>query len=181
MLRDRGLPHRSPEWQRRTKRGQTLVEVVIAVAIATAVVTALALASSNAIRNAQFSKNQSRATKLAQEAIEVLRSYRDRYGFDALRRCKTNTVADGTPEYLTITNVNVPGSFNTGAACYFERVSLAQQVDNYLRQVEVTTPDNNTVYVKVWVSWVDAQGNHGKFYSEPGGSALETQFTRWKY
>ena len=58
--------------------GQTLMELVVVIAVSTIVIGALVFATIASLRNVQFSKNQSQATKLAQEAIERLRASRDR-------------------------------------------------------------------------------------------------------
>lgn len=152
-------------------RGQTLVEVVVAVAIATVVITALALASTNSIRNAQFSKNQSQATKFAQESLEHLRAYRDRYGFDALRKCVTPP-----GNYLEIQTIDVPPTFDTKTSCYFTAKSSGQKFETiYTRFVEVTEQNRDTLNVSAWVDWADAQGAHRM------GSQVKTTFTRWKF
>ena len=151
-----------------SQSGQALVEVVIAVAIATAVITALALASTNSIRNAQFSKNQSQGTKLSQEAVEYLRSYRDRYGFDALRKCTTPA-----SNYLILSQLDIPSNYNT-ATCYWSVAASGQVLGLYARYVQVTETDADTLSVSVWVDWTDSQGTHTK------GSKLETVLTRWR-
>ena len=51
--------------------GQTLVEVVLAVAVASLILVGLTRATTEALRNAQFAKNQSLATQYAQEAMEI--------------------------------------------------------------------------------------------------------------
>lgn len=58
--------------------GQSLVELVVVVAAMVIVVGALTFATIASLRNAQFSKNQAQATKLAQEGIERVRTGRDR-------------------------------------------------------------------------------------------------------
>lgn len=60
------------------EKGQSLIELVVVVAAMVIVVGALTFATIASLRNAQFSKNQAQATKLAQEAIERVRAGRDR-------------------------------------------------------------------------------------------------------
>ena len=60
------------------EKGQTLLELIVVVAVSVIVVGALVFATIASLRNASFSKNQSLATKLAQEGIEKVRSARDR-------------------------------------------------------------------------------------------------------
>ncbi len=62
---------------RANQKGQTLLEVIIVMAIAVIIIGALVFAIVAALRNAQFSKNQTQATKLAQEGIELVRTGRD--------------------------------------------------------------------------------------------------------
>lgn len=55
-----------------------MLEAVIAIAAAVIIAGALVFATIATLRNAQFAKNQTQATKLAQEAIEKVRDIRDR-------------------------------------------------------------------------------------------------------
>lgn len=59
-------------------RGQTLLELVVVIGVSVLIVGALVFATISSLRNAQFSKNQTQATKLAQERIERVRAGRDR-------------------------------------------------------------------------------------------------------
>ena len=61
-----------------SEKGQTLIELIIVIAVVVVVMGALTFATIASIRNAQFSKNQAQATKLAQEGIEKVRTARDR-------------------------------------------------------------------------------------------------------
>ena len=58
--------------------GQTLLELIIVVSVSVIIIGALVFATISSLRNAQFSKNQSQATKLAQAGIEQVRIGRDR-------------------------------------------------------------------------------------------------------
>jgi len=58
--------------------GQTLLELIVVVSVSVIVIGALVFATIASLRNAQFSKNQLQATKLAQEGIERVRIGRDR-------------------------------------------------------------------------------------------------------
>ncbi len=61
-----------------TQIGQGLLELVVVLGVSVIVISALTYATIISLRNAQFANNQSQATKLAQEAIERVRSARDR-------------------------------------------------------------------------------------------------------
>lgn len=58
--------------------GQSLVEVIVASTVGIFVVAALTFATIFSLRNANFAKTSSQATKLAQEGIESVRAGRDR-------------------------------------------------------------------------------------------------------
>ena len=60
-----------------TPRGETLIEALGALAIISVVVTAAAIAVTTALNNAAFNKNQTQATKYAQEGVEVVRQIRN--------------------------------------------------------------------------------------------------------
>lgn len=64
--------------ERGRQTGQTLLELVIVISVSVIVIGALVFATIASLRNASFSKNQSQATKLAQEGIEKVRVARDR-------------------------------------------------------------------------------------------------------
>ena len=59
------------------KSGISLLEVIIAMTISIILISGLVLATTTSIRNSQFAKSQTLATKFAQEAMEKVRAYRD--------------------------------------------------------------------------------------------------------
>lgn len=59
-------------------RGQNLLELVVALSVGVIVIGALAFATISSLRNTSLAKNKVQATKLAQEAVERVRSARDR-------------------------------------------------------------------------------------------------------
>lgn len=61
-----------------SEKGQSLIEVIIAATVGIMVVSALTFATIFSLRNANFAKTSSQATKLAQEGIERVRTGRDR-------------------------------------------------------------------------------------------------------
>jgi len=64
--------------------GQSLIEVVISIALAA--ILAISLISTTLItqKTSQSAKNNTEATKLAQEGVETIRVLRDRQGYDVL-------------------------------------------------------------------------------------------------
>ena len=60
------------------EKGQTLLELVIVISVGTIIVVSLTFTTISTLRNAQFAKNQTQATKLAQEVLEQVRTGRNR-------------------------------------------------------------------------------------------------------
>lgn len=58
--------------------GQSLIEVLVVLAVTVIIVTSLAAAVLISFKNAQFAQNQAKATKYAQEAMEIIQSIRER-------------------------------------------------------------------------------------------------------
>ena len=88
-----------------SSQGQTLVEVIIALAITILVISSLVVGVVVAIKNARFAKNQSLATKFAQEAMEGARLYRDQYGWDQFWTDKVPSTEEGSVGIFTRTVV----------------------------------------------------------------------------
>ena len=69
--------------------GQALVEVVFAIGMMALVVIGLIKVSTIALKNAQFAKNQARATEYARKAMEEVRQERDQNPIDFWNRMGT--------------------------------------------------------------------------------------------
>lgn len=133
--------------ERRFEKGQSLFEVVLSLAVITLIIVTLIILASNSIRNANFSRNKTLATRHAQEALEWLRGERDT-DFDAF------SIRALTPQYclpsLSWTEAIV-GS--CGASDYIAGTILKRDVG-----FATVTADN--IQVQIEVSWQDAQGDH---------------------
>lgn len=149
------------------ERGQSLIEVVITLMIATVVIGALAIATIVGIRNAQFSQNQTQATKMAQAAMEQVRANRNRNSPVIL------TYASGTT--ATFTDLwTVQLNSTCGGPCFFKLNSdgsLTSTSTNSKEDIgngfsrQVLIEDANTTYtqekkVSVKVLWTDTSGQH---------------------
>lgn len=151
--------------------GQTLLEVVVVIAVGTIVVGALVLATIASLRNAQFSKNQVQATKLAQEAIEKVKSDRDR------NRGISGFVMNGAPvvDWQDSDLWNKQITNDCAAPCYFKIISSGI---NWIASLSGGEPLNNGQFIRVVVlsddpssytsekkitaivSWTDFSGSH---------------------
>ena len=114
------------------EKGQALLEIVVALAVVVIVVSALVKLITISIKNASFARNESLATKYAQEAIEKVRAYRDENTWDAfVSSCSSKPdlgLSDPPPPFSLLP------------------ISCADSGDSRT--------------VKVTVSWTDAQGTH---------------------
>lgn len=68
-------------------KGQSLIEVLIAVTVVVIVLVALAGSSTRAVSDQISARQRTQATKLSEEQIERVRTYRDRNGLSALGSC----------------------------------------------------------------------------------------------
>lgn len=138
----------------RSERGQSLFEVVLALAIATIIIVAMVALASLAIRNSNFSRNKTLATRYSQEATEWLRGERDT-DFDAF------FVRAANPLYCL---KSLSWTESTIGPC-----TDGQEIPGTLFKREIgfirTTVDvggvpKNVVEAEIKVYWQDAQGVH---------------------
>lgn len=132
--------------------GQSLFEVVVALAVSTVIITALVALASNSIRNATFSKNNTVASRYAQEATEWLRSQRDNDPTVFLSN------AQGVWCMQTLSWENPQRLCDAG-----EEISQTPFVRNisFSTGTFVVNGENKTlITANVSVSWNDAQGAH---------------------
>ena len=138
----------------RRDSGQSLFEVVLSLAIATIIIVAMVALASLAIRNSNFSKNKTLATRHSQEATEWLRGERDT-DFDAFFTRAANPLyclknlswADATIGVCT-DGREIPGTL-------FKR-----EVGFSRTTVLVGGLPKNVVGAEINVYWQDAQGVH---------------------
>lgn len=134
------------------EKGQSLVEMIVAIAVMMVVVVSLISVATTSLRNASFSRDQSLATKYAQDAIENVRAYRDQNPW--------RTFTSNCETILTGIVLPSPFSFSPGLDCY-----VPGGVDN-------CSEAEQNCEVKVVVSWADAKGTHK--------SELTTRLTNWR-
>ena len=130
-----------------TKSGQTLIEVVVAAGIT--VILAAALISTSLIvqKSARAAKNNTQATKLAQETIEQLRVMRDRQTFEAIKISSCEGLD---------TQGDDPANWKFVAECG-QNVTSATSSTKFSRKISVIqNGDNKTITVTI--SWDEAGG-----------------------
>lgn len=135
------------DYQLSTRRGQSLIEVVISAGIS--VILAIALISTSLIvqKTARAAKNNTQATKLAQETIEQLRVMRDRKGFAA--------ITSGDCQGLNA-QADDPSSWNLTSECG-QPVNVEASGTKFSRKISVIENGNNKT-ITVTISWEEAGG-----------------------
>ncbi len=141
------------------KYGQGLIELVIALGIAAFIIVALVQTMVTGAKNTRFAKNQSLATRYAQQTIEKIRNLRDTLGwalffntYNGTRMC----VGEGVPETWT------------------ETIPCPVNVENIFSRAVVfddSGDPGNTLTVSVTATWIDNDGTHK--------SEQNTELTRW--
>lgn len=160
-----------------SEKGQTLIELIVVISVAAIVVGALVFAIIASLRNAQFSKNQSQATKLAQEGIEKVRSGRDRGetigGSFTIGSAAIDSWQDSDLWSQQISQNCVPNCYFKFGSSGFQYLTAASDLpsgaedplsDGKFKRV-VILADNSITHgsqktVTVIVRWTDFSGNH---------------------
>ena len=125
------------------QRGQTLIEAVGALAVISLVISAIAIAVTTSLNNAQFNKNQSLATKYAQQGIEIVRQIRN-------------------SNYISFASTNGTyclGKGQTSLGTSQSNCNIAN-VDTFIRSVQIEQNPGcgaNVARVTVTVSFIDGK------------------------
>lgn len=129
------------------EKGQSLFEVVLALAVAALIIVAIITLATISIRNASFSRNQSLATRYAQEAIEWLRGQRDE-DWDAFAARALTPLWCLKSLSWTDTVIGGCGSSDFISDTIFKR------------EISFTFLNASNIDTGVKVFWEDAQGLH---------------------
>lgn len=137
---------------RPAQRGQTLFELIIAIGIGVIIVTAIVQLVTISVRNASFSKNKNEATRLAQQALEWLRTEKEKDW--AVFYSRT-----GNPAYWCLPTLawtaGQCGSGQTisGSTIFIRQATLDQEnIDG--------DADNDDIVAVVTVSWTEGGKTH---------------------
>ncbi|MBI2020279.1 hypothetical protein HYS94_02555 [Candidatus Daviesbacteria bacterium] len=169
----------------RREGGQTLLELTIVVGITVIVVTALVFATIFSLRNAQLAKNQTQATKLAQEGLERVRSGRSRnlpitgigsvtswngdtsgagaiWSYTINGNCGNTTLPTPTYCYFTLSSKTSDNSLNYLAVSdKFPVSSSVEKIDQFERAIIISDGSSaSEKKVTSVVKWTDAAGPH---------------------
>lgn len=147
---------------KRDIKGQTLFELVMGIAIGVVVITGIVIATTLSVGNAIFAKKNALATRYSQEALEWLRTERDKSWATVFSKGASTT------QYYCLPTL----SWDIANHC-----SLPQTISgtDFLRELSLLNKDldgNDGLEATITVSWSDGTGKHS--------SHLTTQFTQWK-
>lgn len=144
-------------------RGQSLFEVVFAIAIVGLLITGIVSLSASSLRNTDFSRNQTIATKYANEGVEWARIYRDT-DWDNFQALSSDVGINWCLNDLSVPSSNSCGTDRIGNTIFWREIHFIDDL--------VSDPDGNTVDVEVKVFWDDSVGNHVV--------NTDTSFTKWE-
>lgn len=151
--------------KKRKVLGQTLFEVTIALGIAVLVITGITAAATLSVRNANFAKNQARATSLSQEGLEWVRAQRN-YDWDTFSSRSNITLC--IPEITEILDWKLLSVAPCPEGDIIDRVF--SRTAKLLDITDLETGNVVGVNVIVEVFWEDKQGKHS--------SRVETDFSQ---
>lgn len=139
--------------------GQSLVEVVVALGVVIALAVALVTTSLVTQRASRTAKNNTQATKLAQQSIEQMRVFRDRKGFVELVNntggCKKLVMPSSDPNPPS----PAPGWSISGSSPCPEQIVQDQTTFGRSIVISNDSPSSpNRRVVAVTVTWTDSGG-----------------------
>ena len=137
-----------------SRRGQSLIEALAAIAVTMLVVTSLVGLGVSAIRSATVSRNRALAVAYAQEAMEAIRSIRDR-GYGELSACS------GTRKL-----------FWSGSRWECQPGPEAIPDSIFTRSFTASEVTPGKLQIAVQVSWADSAGSHTM--------NLDSYLTNWR-
>jgi len=127
---------------KKTSAGQSLVEVVVAIGVMSLLLMALLALVSLSVKNSRVARDRSKAVALAQQGVELMRTYRD-YSYTLLAAAAGET-------YVLAANWAVEDGLVT-AGC--DETSFMDETDYFSRCVRVIMVEPSQVEVAVTVYW----------------------------
>ena len=153
-----------------TQSGQTLMEIAVTIGTIAIIISVLAIITLTGLKNSQFSKNQVQATKLAQSAIDQIKTIQS-------RNCPINLAAAAPPPQTlywfndpaliwgntSANNVNFIPTL-TQSNCYLSQSATLETINSqFQRKItfldDPINPTKNKI-LTVEVFWTDISGKH---------------------
>lgn len=138
--------------------GQSLIEVIIGVGVAVMLAISLITTSLVTQRTARSARNNTQATKLAQEYVEEIRGFRDRKGFSSLvdSGCKIiqKTAGSTDPIDWSLQDCPTPPTEKPGEKNPLNSVNFYRSMSIIANPLGSTVEKLITVYIK----WDESAG-----------------------
>jgi len=159
---------------KKPEKGQTMVEVLVVLVVAAVILVSLITVVLNSLKNAQFAQKQITATKYAQEAMDTIKTIRDRDG-------NVTGWTEDTEKFSYLWDVymsNVCLVNSSPGPCYFKlgnELSLEKMAvdgaeilrEGFSRYILIEDEDSSLYdeyktekKVTVKVQWDDSSGSH---------------------
>lgn len=129
------------------RRGQSLIEVIVAFAVAVVIGVGLVTASLATQKASANARNQSQATKLAQEYLEQVRVIRDVEGWPTFSAHEGCFSVNSVPRLVDL-SVSCSSSLIDGESVPLNNVT-------YHRDISIGVTTANTKTIIVTVSWAE--------------------------
>lgn len=130
------------------EKGQSLFEAIIALAISALIVVAVVALVASSIRNSSFSRNETLASRYAQQATEWLRGQRDA----DITTFSSNVLTTA----WCINDLSWARSGSCGSSDFITDTKFSRQVNFSV----TTVGGKDVVGADVIVYWIDSQGYH---------------------
>jgi Tfp pilus assembly protein PilV len=134
--------------------GQSLFEVLVAVGISALILLGVVSLATSSVRNSNFSKNNSQATKYTQEEMEWLREQRDA-DWSAFMSSVGGGGCSGTLSWGGNCSINPTFIRTASFTCSFFNPGPPPTTTG-----AICNASANIVDAQVSVTWQDAQGSH---------------------
>lgn len=135
--------------------GQSLIEMIIAMSVAVIIVISLVGLTIVSLKNSQFAKSQTTATKLTQEAMEKIRQWRDTNWTDFSSKVGQTLVVSG--------NCQLSPTFScasTLSTCPIIGNEASLINSQFLRCATLADAGADQINVTVLTVWQDSAGIH---------------------
>lgn len=152
---------------KKDQKGQSLLEITVLLGVLLVIVTAIVTLTINGLRNSQFAKNQSQATKLAQEGLEIVRVMKTR-DCPVIASSSLSWTSDSNSVWSANINSEVFRIRFDDTLCQLEPTTNGEIIgtnpqSQFRRRVRILSDTGSTApskRVEVEVEWNDASGKH---------------------
>lgn len=151
----------------KNQKGQSILEIIITLSILGLILGGLVIVIVNSLKNSQFSKNQSLATKLAEEGLDTVRTMKSKEQCYVSYSSQSyyfvnNAQLVWTAPNSTVLAPNTAYNLNKTACTLTNPASSPETINNFFSRQIFLEKDGTSNRIKVTsvVSWNDISGLH---------------------